>query len=124
MDVSCVTCHPGAQQGAVAGIPGVNTCMGCHVGIAEDRELIIKITEEYYDKGIDLPWQRVYGWNDEAHVRFNHAPHARSGVDCVMCHGDLSKMTVAERAVEHTMGFCVNCHEERKASTDCLTCHN
>jgi hypothetical protein len=98
--------------------------MGCHLGIAEDKERIIKITTEYYEKGLDLPWQRVYGWNDEAHVRFNHAPHIRSGVNCATCHGDLSKMTVAERAVEHTMGFCVDCHTEKKASTDCLTCHN
>jgi formamidopyrimidine-DNA glycosylase len=123
-DVACVVCHSGVEQGAVAGRPGINTCMGCHVGIAEDTEPIIKITTEYYEKGRDLTWQRVYGWTDEAHVRFNHAPHIRSGVNCATCHGDLSKMTVAERAVDHTMGFCVDCHVERKASIDCLTCHN
>jgi hypothetical protein len=32
-------------------------------------------------------------------------------------------MTVAERVVDHTMGFCVNCHEQRGASNDCLICH-
>ncbi|HEX5000539.1 MAG TPA: cytochrome c3 family protein [Terriglobia bacterium] len=122
-EIACVVCHSGVEWSAVAGLPSVNTCMGCHVGIAEDKEPIIKITTEYYEKGRDLSWQRVYGWNDEAHVLFNHAPHIRSGVDCATCHGDLSKMTVAERAVDHTMGFCVDCHVEKKASIDCLTCH-
>jgi hypothetical protein len=32
-------------------------------------------------------------------------------------------MGVAERVVEHNMGFCVDCHTKRKASIDCLTCH-
>jgi hypothetical protein len=25
--------------------------------------------------------------------------------------------------VDHTMGFCVNCHNQSGASNDCLTCH-
>jgi len=25
--------------------------------------------------------------------------------------------------VDHTMGFCVNCHKEKQAPLDCLTCH-
>ena len=54
---------------------------------------------------------------------FNHAPHIRANVDCATCHGNMAEQTVAERNVDHTMGFCVNCHNERKASNDCLTCH-
>ena len=42
---------------------------------------------------------------------------------CAMCHGDLTQMTVAERVVDHTMGFCIDCHKQRGASNDCLTCH-
>jgi hypothetical protein len=30
---------------------------------------------------------------------------------------------VAQRNVELTMGFCVNCHRETKAPTECLACH-
>ena len=72
---------------------------------------------------LDIPWQRVYGWLEESHVRFNHAPHIREGVDCSTCHGDVRQMTVATRAVDHTMEFCVTCHREKKAPDDCLTCH-
>ena len=60
--------------------------------------------------------QRVYGFVEEAHVRFNHAPHIRAKVDCANCHGDLTQMTVAQRVVDHTMGFCINCHKQKGAS--------
>jgi len=56
-------------------------------------------------------------------VRFQHAPHIRAKVDCTACHGDVANQTVAERVVDHNMGFCVNCHRQKGASNDCLTCH-
>jgi hypothetical protein len=118
----CADCHESADKGPIAGIPSVKTCMICHSQIATDKPLIKQVTG-YADKGLEIPWQRVYGFTREAHVRFNHAPHIRASVDCKTCHGDLAAMTVAERAVDHNMGFCVNCHTQKKASNDCLTCH-
>ena len=75
------------------------------------------------EMGIDLAWQRVYGFSNDDNVKFNHAPHMRAKVECATCHGNVGEQTVAQRNVEHTMGFCVNCHNERKAPIDCLTCH-
>ena len=118
----CVDCHESVAKGPIAGIPSVKTCMICHSQIATDRPLIKEVTA-YADKGVEIPWQRVYGFTHEAHVRFNHAPHIRASVDCKTCHGDLAGQTVAERVVDHNMGFCVNCHRQKKASNDCLTCH-
>lgn len=118
----CADCHESADKGPVAGIPSVKTCMICHSQIATDRPLIKQVTA-YSEKGLEIPWQRVYGFTHEAHVRFNHAPHIRASVDCSTCHGDVANQTVAERAVNHTMGFCVNCHKQKNASNDCLTCH-
>ena len=118
----CADCHESADKGPIAGIPSVKTCMICHSQIATDKPLIKQVTG-YADNGVEIPWQRVYGFTREAHVRFNHAPHIRASVDCKTCHGDLAAMTVAERAVEHNMGFCVNCHKQKNASNDCLTCH-
>jgi hypothetical protein len=117
------TCHESVTKGPAAGIPSVKTCMICHDSIATDRARIVKITNDYYKKGIDLPWQRVYGFTPEVHVRFNHSPHIRANVDCATCHGDVAHQTVAQRNVEHTMGFCVDCHKAKKAPNDCLTCH-
>src|SRR5579864_9405733 len=108
----CTDCHETVEKGPMAGIPSVKTCMICHSQIATDRPLIKQVTA-YSEKGVEIPWQRVYGFSQEAHVRFNHAPHIRARVDCAQCHGDLSKQTVAERSVDHNMGFCVNCHRQK-----------
>src|SRR3954464_8010818 len=118
----CADCHESADKGPIAGIPSVKTCMICHSQIATDRPLIKQVTS-YSERGVEIPWQRVYGFTREAHVRFNHAPHIRANVECSTCHGDLGKQTVAERSVDHNMGFCVNCHTQKKVSNDCLTCH-
>jgi Cytochrome c7 and related cytochrome c len=115
-------CHAAVTTGPVAGLPSVRTCMLCHNSIARDRPRIQQITE-MRKKGIDLEWQRVFGYPAESHVKFNHAPHIRAKVDCATCHGNIAEQTVAQRNVEMTMGFCVNCHNERKASIDCLACH-
>jgi hypothetical protein len=122
-DIGCTEyCHEGAEQGPVAGLPSVRTCMICHSTIATNRPRIQQITE-MRDRGLDLTWQRVYGYPAESHVRFNHAPHVRAGVECSTCHGNIAGQIVAQRNVDLTMGFCVNCHRENEASIDCLTCH-
>jgi cytochrome c7-like protein len=118
----CTDCHETVERGPVAGMPSVKTCMTCHSQIATDRPLIKEVAS-YSEKGIEIPWQRVYGFTHEQHVRFNHAPHIRANVDCRACHGDVGSMTVAERVVTHSMGFCVNCHRQKNAPNECLTCH-
>jgi formamidopyrimidine-DNA glycosylase len=115
-------CHESVTKGPIAGLPSVKTCMICHAAIATDHPIIKTITESE-SKGVDIAWQRVYGYAAEAHVRFNHAPHIRAGVDCSTCHGNVARQTVAERVVDLNMGFCVNCHKSKNASNDCLTCH-
>jgi hypothetical protein len=96
--------------------------MICHAAIATDRPRIQQITK-MNEMGIDLAWQRVWGFTHDDGVKFNHAPHIRAKVECATCHGNIAQQTVAQRTVEHTMGFCVNCHNERGASVDCLVCH-
>jgi hypothetical protein len=118
----CTTCHTSVATGPQAGIPTAFTCLGCHSFIATEAPRIQQLTAMYND-GIDLEWQRVYGFSQAAHVRFNHAPHIQSEVECATCHGDIASQTVAEYNVDHTMGFCVNCHIESDAPLDCLTCH-
>ena len=115
-------CHESVTTGPVAGLPSVRTCMICHNAIATDRPRIKQITA-MREKGVDLAWQRVYGYTTPAHVKFNHAPHIRAKVECSTCHGNIGQQTVAQRNVDLNMGFCVTCHREKKAPTDCLTCH-
>jgi hypothetical protein len=115
-------CHEAVTQGPRAGLPSVRTCMICHNTIAVDRPRIQQITA-LREKGLDLSWQRVFDYPEESHVRFHHAAHIQAGIECSTCHGDIAAGTVATRNVTLSMGFCVNCHTERKASLDCLTCH-
>lgn len=120
--LACEFCHDSASVGPVARIPSIEICMSCHLEVATDRTQI-QLLRSYYDRSEEPPWQRVYGWPSEAHVRFNHAPHIRADVGCATCHGNLGMMAAAERAVDHTMGFCVDCHTERQASKECQACH-
>jgi formamidopyrimidine-DNA glycosylase len=120
--LQCTTCHIGVDQGPEAQIPNVTFCMTCHMVIATDKPEIKKIAA-YQARGEAIPWVRVYNYNDSAHVRFNHAPHIRAGVDCANCHGDMTQQTTAERKVNLDMGFCVDCHKQKKVSVDCATCH-
>src|SRR5258707_4135895 len=117
----CADCHESADKGPVAGIPSVRTCMICHSQIATDKPLIKQVTG-YSEKGIEIPWQRVYGFTREAHVRFNHAPHIRASVDSATCHGDVANQTVAERSVGHNMGSCVNGTKRKQARKDGRPC--
>jgi cytochrome c7-like protein len=115
-------CHESVVKGPIAGLPGVKTCMICHESIAVDRPLI-KTLADYARRGIDISWQRVYGYAGEAHVRFNHAPHIRAKVECTTCHGSIAQQTVARRNVDLNMGFCVDCHKSKQAPNECITCH-
>jgi len=121
--IACTeNCHEAVLTGPVAGLPSVRVCMGCHNTIATDKPRIQRITQ-MRKEGTDLAWQRVFGYPNESHVKFNHAPHIRKEIACATCHGDIAHQTVAQRNVDLNMGFCVNCHREKNAPTDCLTCH-
>jgi hypothetical protein len=97
----CTFCHVGVDQGPEARIPGVNVCMSCHSSIATDRPEIMKIAA-YKARGEEIPWVRVYN---------------------AACHSDMTRQTTAERKVDLNMGFCLNCHTQKKVSIDCETCH-
>ena len=120
--MQCINCHTGVDTGPDAELPSVKLCMTCHQFIAADRPEIRKLAA-YFERGEDIPWQRVYNYSQSAHVKFNHAPHLRARVDCKTCHGDMTQQTVAVRAVDLKMGYCLNCHKQKKASVDCTTCH-
>jgi predicted CXXCH cytochrome family protein len=58
------------------------------------------------------------------HVFFKHQPHIRQKIDCQECHGPVETMDRLKDA-EFEMGFCIGCHQEKKAQLGCwLACHN
>jgi Cytochrome c7 and related cytochrome c/Class III cytochrome C family len=120
--LQCTNCHVGVDTGPDARIPNIKICMTCHQIIDKDKPEIQKMAA-IFARGEDISWQRVYNYVPAAHVRFNHAPHIRAGVDCKVCHGDMTQQTVAVRVVNLQMGFCLDCHKQRRVSVDCTTCH-
>lgn len=122
LGLDCLDCHSGADTRAAAGIPSIRKCMLCHAKLAREKPEVKKVIQ-YADKNLEIPWERVYGFSQDAHVKFRHAPHYKAGITCSICHGDLSKATIADRTVAHTMGTCLSCHRQKHASEDCVACH-
>jgi len=126
--VQCLYCHPGAWRQASAGLPTIAKCWGCHQQIpiknADQQKLADAVAS-----GTPIEWVPVFIMRD--FVYFNHRPHIAAGLNCENCHGELSRMTVAEPQKGENMGWCLNCHRQRAAGdeekliklTDCATCH-
>ena len=120
--LQCLDCHSTADTRAAAGIPSVRKCMLCHEKLATEKPGVKQVIQ-YAAQKREIPWRRVYGFDPEALVKFRHAPHVRAKIDCTTCHGDMAKATVAEPVVRHTMGTCLSCHRQRRATEDCASCH-
>ncbi|MDE2852086.1 MAG: cytochrome c3 family protein [Acidobacteriota bacterium] len=121
--LECVRCHRGAEEGVHAGMPSVQACAGCHRREIPDHPEVQKVMLANENREPIL-WAKVNVIPDSAMVHFNHRAHARAGIECLTCHGDVASMAVAEpvRNVAD-MGWCVECHRENEASDDCLACH-
>ena len=122
LGLQCLDCHSMADIGPAATIPSVRKCMLCHAKLGADKPEIKKIAA-YAAKGREIPWERVYGFESQALVKFQHAPHIRAKVDCATCHGNMTQADTAQKLVNHNMGSCLTCHRQKGASQDCATCH-
>ncbi|MCB9229481.1 MAG: cytochrome c3 family protein [Deltaproteobacteria bacterium] len=144
-DIPCQFCHSSASKSTVAGIPTVETCMGCHNYVNTDAEPI-KQLKESFDKKKPIEWTRVH--NLPHYVRFSHQVHLRARDSkgelllgktadevCMACHGPVKEMTTASQYAPLQMGWCVDCHNrirepatESKAAVpfapvNCNVCH-
>ncbi len=120
LEINCQFCHAYARRSEMAGVPSVSKCMNCHSNLTIDSEQIVKLTE-HYDQDKPIEWIRIYDLPD--HVWFSHKRHVAKEIACEKCHGPVETLVVNARLVKHNMGFCLDCHQENDAPTDCLTCH-
>lgn len=123
--IPCMYCHYSADRSVDAGIPPVATCVGCHAPggaplVAADRPEVQKVIE-YWNNQEPIPWVRIHDLPDHAH--FPHFMHVNAGVTCQECHGQVQEVGQVEQESSLRMGWCVECHRERGARTDCSVCH-
>jgi hypothetical protein len=118
--IPCLYCHTYARWSPVAGVPSMERCMGCHASIESDHPEVGKL-KAYWERKEPIPWVRVYAL--PAFVRFSHKQHVRAGLTCETCHGPVERMVRVRQVPSLGMGWCIECHRQRRASTDCLTCH-
>lgn len=105
--MECRYCHTSAYKSQHAGVPSLNTCMGCHSVVRTDSPWIQKL-QKAYAEGKAIQWVRVHELPDHAH--FNHKRHLAKGVQCETCHGDVKNMDKIYQAESLNMGWCLNCH--------------
>ncbi len=120
--LQCLFCHETADKSTFAGIPAVEKCMSCHKNVAADRPEIRKLAA-YWNEGKPMEWNRVHRIRIRDHVYFSHKRHVKADIDCAACHGDVKYMARIRQVSSLKMGWCVQCHRENDAPTDCLTCH-
>jgi len=117
----CLYCHMHATESAVASVPPVKTCMGCHDLIGTDKPEVEKLTE-FREDSRPIEWVKVYDLPD--YVRFSHERHVRAGVECEKCHGPVREMTVVQKHSSLSMGWCLGCHRDMSVDIDCFICHH
>jgi c(7)-type cytochrome triheme protein len=122
--ITCLFCHADATRSPAAGMPSVESCMGCHEVIATDKPAIQTVAD-YWQRGEPIPWVRVNRL--PRFVYFSHRVHVvAAGLNCERCHGDVAHMKMAEPVVEMNMGWCLGCHNQQPNSAqlrDCVVCH-
>jgi hypothetical protein len=129
--IQCLYCHSGTDTSRMAGVPSVELCMGCHAQFGADLEGV-QILKQHWDEKKPIEWVQIHRVPE--HVKFRHNRHVAAGVACQTCHGPVETMhklsLVPQRGwmngmpvAKLEMGWCINCHNQNKASVDCLTCH-
>ena len=119
--IQCLFCHSKVDRSIHPGIPPVEKCLFCHKYIIANHPEIKK-EHEYFDTQTPTPWKKVNILPE--HVFFNHERHIKKEIACQECHGAIETMDRI-KGVRFKMGFCVDCHKEKKANLDCwLACHN
>ena len=118
--IDCRFCHPYVDRSVFPGLPPVEKCLFCHNYIIANHPEIQK-EHRYFKEGLPTPWRKVNYLPE--HVFFNHERHIKKEIACQQCHGPVETLDRLP-GNRFRMGFCLNCHREKKVNLDCwLACH-
>lgn len=135
--IKCDFCHENGQgKTPHMLIPSAQKCALCHRAVKPESPEVQKVLK-HADEGTEPAWKRVFGMPASANVYFTHLPHLRAQVSCQTCHGQVEQMDRVYRAVNQTMGWCIECHQQTPGQTalipntrvqvnrltDCAVCH-
>jgi hypothetical protein len=118
--IDCAFCHEFVDSQASAGIPRTELCGSCHSAMPQESEATQKLME-YVDNEEIIPWIRLYELPQ--YTYFPHKWHVRAEIECAECHSTIGESMTATRHRVLDMQWCLDCHEAREASVDCVTCH-
>jgi quinoprotein glucose dehydrogenase len=120
LKIECTFCHQTAANGDRAGFPTASRCVTCHKAIATDHPDIQRLASIPASEKI-VPAFPIYRLPD--FVTFRHSQHAKAGIACANCHGDVWAQQHMAPVLEMKMKACVDCHQARRASVTCTKCH-
>jgi hypothetical protein len=118
--IPCLYCHSNAERSRHATVPSMNVCMNCHSVVATDKPNIQTLTK-YWNEQKPIAWVQVHRLPD--HVYFPHKWHVAKGIACQQCHGEVQAMDVIRQVAPLKMGWCIGCHRQNQATTECNACH-
>ena len=118
IQIECEYCHTGTEDQAMATMPSVELCMGCHQFVGGGLAPIDSL-RGYFSRGEPIPWQRVYKVPE--FVQFKHQAHMRNAIQCEDCHGPVGEMDKLYKAQRLTMGWCLECHRQEPQPGDVAT---
>jgi hypothetical protein len=118
-DLACVDCHDPEETGTPT-VPGEKTCFECHEDLSTEPAAVRKYFARIRQEDGTYVFPRRWKTRDTI---ANHPKHAAAGVTCDRCHGKASNGPFVKPRSVPLMARCVTCHEDRKVSTECRTCH-
>ena len=133
LQIDCKYCHSTAEKSKQASVPSLNTCMNCHKGVQLRDKYKGEVSPEiqkiyaamdynaedgkYGDNPKPIRWIRIHNLPD--HAFFNHSMHVKgAGLTCQTCHGPIQEMEVVQQYSTLQMGWCINCHREKKIDVE------
>ncbi len=118
LGTTCDACHKTAATSELASdklLPGHDGCADCHS--VDDEE---QCTTCHFDDAKT----RVALQPTDRELVFSHKFHLeQAGMTCETCHKNLNEVEFANAESMPTMADCNACHNNQKATLECVSCH-
>jgi c(7)-type cytochrome triheme protein len=122
--LECLECHAGAETQPWAGLPDIRDCYECHKspqGEDPDEDKV----REFAKRKQQIPFVQIT--RNAGHVYFSHRMHVTvAEMECDSCHPGYAEHDGGPMAPNPdllSMQACMDCHDERGATNECVVCH-